>query len=200
MRKILILGVNGFIGSHLTESISRADRLRDLRHGPRVRPRRALARPPALPLPRRRHLDQPRVDRVPRQEVRRVPAARRDRDAGDVRQGSAARCSSSTSSRTCAIVRQCVKYETRVIFPSTSEVYGMCEDDEFDEETSTLVYGPVTKQRWIYACAKQLHRPRDLRATASADGPRLHALPAVQLDRAGPRLDPHARRKAARAS
>ena len=54
------------------------------------------------------------------------------------------------------IVRQCAQYKTRVIFPSTSEVYGMCADDEFDEETSTLVYGPVTKSRWIYACAKQL--------------------------------------------
>jgi nucleoside-diphosphate-sugar epimerase len=54
------------------------------------------------------------------------------------------------------IVRQCVQYRTRVIFPSTSEVYGMCEDEEFDEESSPLVYGPVTKSRWIYACAKQL--------------------------------------------
>ena len=54
------------------------------------------------------------------------------------------------------IVRQCVKHQTRVIFPSTSEVYGMCEDAEFDEEWSSLVYGPVGKTRWIYACAKQL--------------------------------------------
>jgi nucleoside-diphosphate-sugar epimerase len=54
------------------------------------------------------------------------------------------------------IVRQCGKYKTRVIFPSTSEVYGMCEDEEFDEEQSPLVYGPVGKTRWIYACAKQL--------------------------------------------
>jgi nucleoside-diphosphate-sugar epimerase len=32
----------------------------------------------------------------------------------------------------------------------------MCADEEFDEETSPLVYGPVGKSRWIYACAKQL--------------------------------------------
>lgn len=54
------------------------------------------------------------------------------------------------------VIRQCVKYNTRVIFPSTSEVYGMCPDDQFSEETSPLVYGPIQKQRWIYACAKQL--------------------------------------------
>src|SRR5262249_37425985 len=54
------------------------------------------------------------------------------------------------------IVRQCAQFGTRIIFPSSSEVYGMCADEEFDEEASTLVYGPVSKSRWIYACAKQL--------------------------------------------
>jgi nucleoside-diphosphate-sugar epimerase len=54
------------------------------------------------------------------------------------------------------IVRQCAQYGTRVIFPSTSEVYGMCQDPIFNEETSPLVYGPIHKQRWIYACAKQM--------------------------------------------
>jgi nucleoside-diphosphate-sugar epimerase len=54
------------------------------------------------------------------------------------------------------IVRQCVKYRKRLIFPSTSEVYGMCRDAAFDPETSELVYGPINKPRWIYACSKQL--------------------------------------------
>jgi nucleoside-diphosphate-sugar epimerase len=54
------------------------------------------------------------------------------------------------------IVRQCVRYQKRVLFPSTSEVYGMCHDSEFDPENSELVYGPISKPRWIYACSKQL--------------------------------------------
>jgi nucleoside-diphosphate-sugar epimerase len=54
------------------------------------------------------------------------------------------------------IVRACVKHGKRLIFPSTSEVYGMCTDDEFDAETSQLVLGPINKPRWIYACAKQM--------------------------------------------
>ena len=54
------------------------------------------------------------------------------------------------------IVRYCVKYGTRIIFPSTSEVYGMCEDEFFDENTSNLVTGPINKQRWIYSTSKQL--------------------------------------------
>jgi nucleoside-diphosphate-sugar epimerase len=54
------------------------------------------------------------------------------------------------------IVKQAVRYKKRVVFPSTSEVYGMCPDPEFDEESSPLVYGPIRMQRWIYSCSKQL--------------------------------------------
>ena len=54
------------------------------------------------------------------------------------------------------IVRACVRYRKHIVFPSTSEVYGMCGDPAFDSETSNLVLGPINKQRWIYACAKQL--------------------------------------------
>ncbi|WP_431022528.1 bifunctional UDP-4-amino-4-deoxy-L-arabinose formyltransferase/UDP-glucuronic acid oxidase ArnA [Erwinia rhapontici] len=54
------------------------------------------------------------------------------------------------------IIRDCVKYKKRIIFPSTSEVYGMCTDDTFDEDHSNLVVGPINKQRWIYSVSKQL--------------------------------------------
>ncbi|NIF21259.1 bifunctional UDP-4-amino-4-deoxy-L-arabinose formyltransferase/UDP-glucuronic acid oxidase ArnA [Candidatus Pantoea multigeneris] len=54
------------------------------------------------------------------------------------------------------IIRDCVKYQKRIIFPSTSEVYGMCTDSNFDEDHSNLVVGPINKQRWIYSVSKQL--------------------------------------------
>ncbi len=54
------------------------------------------------------------------------------------------------------IVRYCVKYKKRILFPSTSEVYGMCDDKSFDEDTSNLIVGPINKQRWIYSISKQL--------------------------------------------
>ena len=54
------------------------------------------------------------------------------------------------------IIRDCVKYKKRIIFPSTSEVYGMCDDPNFDEDHSNLVVGPINKQRWIYSVSKQL--------------------------------------------
>ena len=54
------------------------------------------------------------------------------------------------------VVRYCVKYGKRIIFPSTSEVYGMCDEEDFDEDHSRLVLGPIRMQRWIYSCCKQL--------------------------------------------
>ena len=54
------------------------------------------------------------------------------------------------------IVKKCDKYGKRIVFPSTSEVYGMCPDSDFDEYSSPLVLGPIPKERWIYSCIKQM--------------------------------------------
>ena len=55
------------------------------------------------------------------------------------------------------IVRACVRYGKRIVFPSTSEVYGMCARCRIrSRRRSELVLGPINKPRWIYACAKQL--------------------------------------------
>src|SRR5258706_3549321 len=54
------------------------------------------------------------------------------------------------------IVRAAVRYRKRLVVPSTSEGYGMCDDVEFDTEASNLVLRPINKSRVIYACAKQL--------------------------------------------
>lgn len=54
------------------------------------------------------------------------------------------------------IVKLCVKYNKRIIFPSTSEVYGMATDEAFDEESTNLITGPINKERWIYSTSKQL--------------------------------------------
>ncbi len=54
------------------------------------------------------------------------------------------------------VLRYCVEYNKRIVFPSTSEVYGMCDDPEFDEDNSPLIVGPIRNQRWIYSASKQL--------------------------------------------
>ena len=54
------------------------------------------------------------------------------------------------------IVKWVAKYNKRIIFPSSSEVYGMSPDPYFNEYSSNLVVGPVHKSRWIYSISKQL--------------------------------------------
>jgi nucleoside-diphosphate-sugar epimerase len=54
------------------------------------------------------------------------------------------------------IVRKCVSYNKHLLFPSTSEVYGMSPDLEFNSMTTNLVTGPIHMQRWIYSTCKQL--------------------------------------------
>lgn len=54
------------------------------------------------------------------------------------------------------LVRLCVQHKKRLLFPSTSEVYGMCADAAFEEKTSNLILGPIEKERWIYSASKQL--------------------------------------------
>jgi UDP-apiose/xylose synthase len=61
------------------------------------------------------------------------------------------------------LVRCCAERRVRLIHFSTAEVYGRRALDadgapmaEMNEDSSALVLGPIAKQRWSYACAKQL--------------------------------------------
>lgn len=54
------------------------------------------------------------------------------------------------------MVRFCAKHKKRIIFPSTSEVYGMSGDGILKEDESRLITGPIVKTRWIYSCSKQM--------------------------------------------
>lgn len=155
MKKILILGVNGFIGHHLSKRIlettdwevygmdMQSERLSDL-----------LAH-------RRFHFFEGDIT-INREwieyHVRKcdvvLPLVAIATPATYVRQP--LRVFELDFEANLPIIRQAVKYKTRVVFPSTSEVYGMCSDEQFDPYQSNLVYGPIDKPRWIYACSKQL--------------------------------------------
>ncbi|HCB1822105.1 TPA: bifunctional UDP-4-amino-4-deoxy-L-arabinose formyltransferase/UDP-glucuronic acid oxidase ArnA [Citrobacter amalonaticus] len=84
------------------------------------------------------------------------------------------------------IIRYCVKYRKRIIFPSTSEVYGMCTDKVFDEDSSNLIVGPVNKPSWIYSVSKQL-LDRVIWAYGEKDGLRFTLF--RPFNWMGPRLD-----------
>ena len=70
------------------------------------------------------------MDRVPHQEMRRGAAAGGHRHPHDLCRAPL-RVFELDFEENLRIVRQCVKYHKRVIFPSTSEVYGMSPDTEF---------------------------------------------------------------------
>ena len=155
MRKILILGVNGFIGHHLSQKIiastdweiygmdMQTDRISDL-------------------MPEKRfHFFEGDIT-INREWIEYhikkcdtvLPLVAIATPATYVREP--LRVFELDFEANLPIVRACVRHRKRVVFPSTSEVYGMCRDEAFDPETSELVMGPIGKPRWIYACAKQL--------------------------------------------
>src|SRR5215472_12936738 len=155
MRRILILGVNGFIGHHLSQRIIAAtewdiygmdmqtDRIADLMSEPRF------------------HFFEGDITinrewieyHVKKCDVV-LPLVAIATPATYVREP--LRVFELDFEANLSIVRLCVKHRKRVLFPSTSEVYGMCRDAQFDPYASELVYGPIDKPRWIYACSKQL--------------------------------------------
>ena len=155
MRKILILGVNGFIGHHLSQRIiastdwqiygmdMQTDRLNDL-----LDEKRFHFFEGDITINREwieYHIK--KCDTV-------LPLVAIATPATYVREP--LRVFELDFEANLPIVRACVRHKKRVVFPSTSEVYGMCRDESFDPETSELVMGPIGKPRWIYACAKLL--------------------------------------------
>jgi len=55
------------------------------------------------------------------------------------------------------IAKLCVAHRKRLIQYSSAEVYGKaCEGEAYEEDRTDGVFGPVHKQRWIYATAKML--------------------------------------------
>ena len=61
------------------------------------------------------------------------------------------------------LVQRCAERGVRLLHFSTSEVYGRLAVDgsaqptrEMNEDSSALLLGPINRERWTYACAKQL--------------------------------------------
>jgi nucleoside-diphosphate-sugar epimerase len=155
MKKILILGVNGFIGHHLTKRILEttdwevygmdmaSNRLGD-----------SLAHPRMHFFEGDITINKEWIEYNVRKCDAILPLVAIATPATYVREP--LRVFELDFEANLPIVRAAVKYKKHLVFPSTSEVYGMCPDSEFDTETSNLVYGPINKPRWIYACSKQL--------------------------------------------
>ena len=53
------------------------------------------------------------------------------------------------------VLEACQKNKVPILLTSTSEVYGVAEDDVWTEESKSLI-GPTTKLRWSYAASKMI--------------------------------------------
>src|SRR5574343_1796754 len=168
MKKVLLLGVNGFIGHHLSKRIlettdwevygmdMQADRLADVIGNPRMHFFEGDIT-----------INKEWVEYHVRKCDVILPLVAIATPATYVQQP--LRVFELDFEANLPIVRSAVKYGKHLVFPSTSEVYGMCRDGEFDPEASELIYGPINKPRWIYACAKQL-MDRVIHAYAMQEG------------------------------
>ena len=96
------------------------------------------------------------------------------------------------------LVEACAARRVRLIHFSTAEVYGLRALDaagdpslEMNEDSSSLVMGPIHRERWTYACAKQLlerviwahgqhgHLPFTIIRPFNTIGPRMDYVPGV---------------------
>lgn len=99
------------------------------------------------------------------------------------------------------IVQVCVEKGKRIVQFSSCEVYGktlasVCQDDLtdptdpryafFSEDSTNFIVGPVNKHRWIYSCAKQLLE-RIIHAYGLRDG--LHWTIVRPFNLIGPKID-----------
>ena len=188
MKKVLILGVNGFIGHHLSKRILETTDWEVYGMDMSSRAHQRPARPSAHALLRRRHHDQQGVGRVPRQEVRRDPAAGGDRHAVDLRPAAAARVRTGLRGQPA----------DRALGRQIRQAPGVPVD------LGSVWHVPRRRIRPGELGAgvrPDQQAALDLRLLQAADGPRdlglrhgrpeLHAVPSIQLGRRRPRFDPH---------
>jgi UDP-apiose/xylose synthase len=152
---VTILGAGGFIGSHLVEHLLAADRYRligvDLTAeklegigGPAFQFHEAdIRREPAL------------LDRVVREADVVVDLIAYANPSMYVTEP--LEVFELNFMQNLEIAKRCMAHRKRLIQYSSAEVYGKgTEGAAYAEETSDGVFGPIHKQRWIYATAKML--------------------------------------------
>jgi len=153
--RILILGANGFIGSNLIErilatrdwNVCGVDIATHRLGGMRDHPRLEFHEADVL-------LEHETVDRLIGEADVVLPLVAIATPINYIREP--LRTFEVTFESNLRVIHRCSALDKRIIFPSTSEVYGMSDELPFDEETSKLVLGPIGKHRWIYSCSKQL--------------------------------------------
>jgi nucleoside-diphosphate-sugar epimerase len=151
--RLLILGAGGFIGSNLVEFLSRSARADYDMVGVDVSDEKLPAGIPDFTFHHRDFLDPDVLAEIPRADVVIDLVAYAN---PSVYVESPLQTFQLNFLQNLKIVELCVAHGKRIIQYSTCEVYGRPSGDAYKEDSSELIVGPVSKQRWIYACGKQL--------------------------------------------
>jgi UDP-glucose 4-epimerase len=148
--RIIVTGVAGFVGSNLTAALLReghtvegidnfsfgtARSIEALRDHPNFSFHEADVRDP-------RTLDLVKGDAVVHLASQKIP-----------RYTNALQTLNDNSTMTANVVAKCIQDKAKMIFASTSDVYGKNPNPPFSEE-SNMVLGPTTVKRWAYATSK----------------------------------------------
>jgi len=156
-QRICVLGGGGFLGSHLVEALLARERCEVTVVDTSLAKLQVAAE------------DERRLRRV-EATVQDVDMLRREVEACDLVVSMTALCNPSlyntrprevieaNYSDLVPLVDLCTEQKRWLVHLSTCEVYGRPGDDDavMNEEQSPLVLGPVNRERWTYACAKQL--------------------------------------------
>ncbi|MGP1395424.1 MAG: NAD-dependent epimerase/dehydratase family protein [Inquilinaceae bacterium] len=170
MKRILILGCGGFIGSHLLEYLSTNTDIEIEGWDPHTTKIEHVLDNPKLTVVRK-YLNDPGAYDQLEESVKKA----------DVVINLAAICNPSEyNTNPLTVIRSnfhdsyplidlCAKHKTWIIHYSTSEIYGRTLTSylpgndysnpdlyEMGEDDTPLIMGPIKNQRWTYACAKQL--------------------------------------------
>ena len=154
--KILILGSDGFIGYHLTKSILEDPRFNDSTIvGVDLNRTRTdmLPQDPRFCFDQANIQDHEKIDKLIENADVILPFVAIATPKLYVEQP--LRVFNLDFEENLRVIKLAHKLGKRVIFPSTSEVYGKGVAP-FEEDITDLVYGPIKYSRWIYACSKQL--------------------------------------------
>ena len=153
-KKVLVFGANGFIGQHLVERILKETNWQIIANDLNDKSIRKHRKDPRFKFYKGDIRNVSLITKLVRQADTVVPLAGIATPRTYIEDP--LRVYEIDFEANLVIVRLCAKYKKRIIWPSTSEVYGMSTDTQFHPETSNLVMGPIHKMRWIYAAGKQL--------------------------------------------
>jgi len=153
--RVLVLGANGFIGSHLVEALLGCNHIRVVAVDKETHNSFNLRRHPCCEFVETDVLHSAKlIHEIIMDTDVVIPLIATPRPEHFLRDPIST--FDLTFAHNLDIIRACAATSTRIVFPSSSEVYGLCSQQPLSATKSPFVTGPAQDLRWIYSSSKQL--------------------------------------------